>query len=237
MPKSPFDRFLQHLPRSARILLDWLIGIAIAVAIVLAIRAWVVTPYAIPTASMEPTLHCAPSGVVQPAHPSASIQPGQNLPSPHQAPVTQSLNGCEGSSFLGFHFSDRVLVSRLTYDFRSPRRGDIVVFTPPASASQICGHLDTNVLVKRLIGLPGDKVIENSGFIYINGKKLNEPYVKPDRRDARSGIWHVPKGHYFFMGDNRLASCDSRDWGSVPRKALIGPVFMTYWPPNRISFR
>ena len=71
----------------------------------------------------------------------------------------------------------------------------------------------------------------------VNGKKLKEPYVQSIRRDKSNGNWPVPKGWYFFMGDNRIASCDSRDWGPVPRKDLIGPVFMTYWPPNRISFR
>jgi signal peptidase I len=91
--------------------------------------------------------------------------------------------------------------------------------------------------VKRLIGLPGDRWEERNGYVYIDGKRLNEPYVKPDRRDHDT---HkpllIPKKQYFFMGDNRSSSCDSRVWGTVPRKNLIGEVFFTYWPPNRISF-
>jgi signal peptidase I len=92
--------------------------------------------------------------------------------------------------------------------------------------------------VKRLIGLPGDTVSERNGIVSINGVRLNEPYIAPDRRDhdpPRS--WSVPKGEYFFMGDNRAQSCDSRVWGSVPRANLIGEVFFVYWPLNRISFR
>jgi signal peptidase I len=85
--------------------------------------------------------------------------------------------------------------------------------------------------------LPGETVRERSGRIYIDGKFLKEPYVQPQNRDFDSGRWFVPKGHYFMMGDNRAQSCDSRRWGSVPRSDLIGPVFMIYWPPNRIGFK
>src|SRR5262249_50531148 len=77
---------------------------------------------------------------------------------------------------------------------------------------------------------------ERSGYVYINGKKLDEPYIKPDRRDPDT---HAPvkiaPGHYFMMGDNRRSSCDSRRWGTVSRSELIGKVIATYWPPNRIS--
>jgi signal peptidase I len=231
MTSNPLDRLLGRLPRRARIAADWLIGIAIAVVVVLAIRAWVVTPYAIPTPSMEPTLHCAPAGS-KPSSPGSSLQPGQGQSTTAK---TTSANGCGGSCLLGVCFSDRVLVNRFIYRFRSPKRGEIVVFKPPAAAQSVCGHLDTDVLVKRLIGVPGDTIVEKTGVIFLNGKRLQEPYVKPDRVDIRSGSWHVPEGSYFFMGDNRAASCDSRDWGSVPRKDLLGPVFMIYWPPNRIS--
>jgi signal peptidase I len=132
-------------------------------------------------------------------------------------------------------FSDRVLANRFIYHFRDPHRGDIVVFNTPPEAKQKCGAGGT--FVKRIIGLPGDVVRERSGKIYIDGRFLREPYVKPQNRDFDSGRWVVPKGHYFMMGDNRAESCDSRRWGSVPRGDLIGPVFAVYWPPNRIGFR
>jgi signal peptidase I len=199
--RNPLDRLTAGLPRPWRIAIDWIVTIAGAIAIVLAIKAWVVNPYRIPSSSMEPTLHCA--------------RPGQ---------------GCEA------RLSDRVLANRFIYHFRSPHRGEIVVFNTPKAAQEMCGASGT--FVKRLIGLPGETVSErDGGSVYINGVRLNEPYIKQARRehDSTTGTWHVPKGEYFFMGDNRGESCDSRRWGSVPRKNLIGKVFATYWPPNRIS--
>ncbi len=197
---NPIDRLTAGLPRGWRIAIDWAFTIVGAIAIVLAIKAWVVNPYRIPSSSMEPTLHCA--------------RPG---------------SGCEA------RFSDRVLANRFIYHFRAPHRGDIIVFKTPPAAQQKCGAGGT--FVKRLIGLPGETVSEKNGVIYIGGRRLIEPYVKPDRRDSQTGTWRVPKGQYFFMGDNRAQSCDSREWGAVPRKNIIGEVFSVYWPPNRIGFR
>jgi signal peptidase I len=196
--RNPIDRMTHRLPRPWRVAIDWIVTIAGAVGIVLAIKAWVVNPYRIPSSSMEPTLHCA----------------GQP--------------GCEA------HLSDRVLANRFIYHFRSPHRGEIVVFkTPPAARAQ-CGAGGT--FVKRLIGLPGETWAERNGFVYIDGRKLNEPYIKADRRDSETHpAEKIPKGDYFMMGDNRKSSCDSRVWGPVPHKNLIGEVFATYWPPNRIS--
>jgi signal peptidase I len=139
--------------------------------------------------------------------------------------------GCEA------RFSDRVLADRLIYRFRGPHRKEIVVFKTPNLAKLRCGAGGT--FVKRVIGLPGDTVREdNNSFIWVNGKKLNEPYIKPERRigdQYRNRTWHVPAKSYFMMGDNRSQSCDSRVWGPVPRKNVIGEVFFTYWPPNRWS--
>ncbi|MDX6411068.1 MAG: signal peptidase [Gaiellaceae bacterium] len=178
---------------------DWVITIVGAIAIVLAIKTWVVNPYRIPSASMEPTLHCA--------------RPAQ---------------GCES------RFSDRVLANRLIYRFRDPRRGEIVVFKVPDRARAACGA--GGVFVKRIIGLPGEVLAERDGYVYIDGKKLAEPYVRPGRRDVQSyKALKIAPGHYFMMGDNRSSSCDSRRWGTVPRKSLIGKVSVTYWPPDRIS--
>ncbi len=134
--------------------------------------------------------------------------------------------------------SDRVVANRLAYRFSSPQRGQIVVFTAPASAAQ-CGSGDGGTtFVKRLIGLPGDTITEREGRIFVNGKRLNEPYVEPAFRGDESGSWpRVAAGRYFFLGDDRVHSCDSRIWGTVPRSSLIGPVLLTYWPPDRISLR
>lgn len=138
-------------------------------------------------------------------------------------------------------FSDRVLANRFIYHLRSPRRGEIVVFDTPKAAQQRCGASGT--FVKRVIGLPGEKLevklVGGDGYVFINGRRLKEPYVRNDRRQVSGsfGPVTVPVGQYFMMGDNRESSCDSREWGSVPRRNLIGKVFATYWPPNRLSLQ
>ena len=133
-------------------------------------------------------------------------------------------------------FSDRVLACRFCYRFRGPKRGDIVVFHTPALAAARCG--EGGVYVKRLIGLPGEVWEERGGYVFINGRRLAEPYIHPERRDSRTiAPITIPRGSYFMMGDNRTSSCDSRRWGTVRRSSLIGKVIATYWPPNRISIK
>jgi signal peptidase I len=133
--------------------------------------------------------------------------------------------------------SDRVIANRLAYVFGDPVRGQIVVFTAPPTAAKCHPGDAGGTFVKRLIGMPGDAVTERNGYISVNGRPLAEPYVEPALRDHESGSWTVRAGHYFFMGDDRINSCDSPTWGSVPRSSLIGPVVATYWPPTRISFQ
>ena len=152
--------------------------------------------------------------------PSSSMEPTLNCAKPGA--------WCEG------RFNDRILVDRLIYRFESPKREQSVVFhPPPAAAADGCSG---GTFVKRLVGLPGDTITERNGYFRVDGKPFEDSYVNPSERGDGSGTWHVPPGHYFFLGDDRIHSCDSRVWGSVPRKNLVGPVFMTYWPPNRISF-
>ena|SRR6266700_3967829 len=130
---------------------------------------------------------------------------------------------------------DRVIANRLAYDFGDPKRGQIVVFHAPPAASQ-CGRPEGDVFIKRLIGLPGEVVSEQDGYVRIDGKPLSEPYVESAFRDHETRTWpRILPGHYFFMGDDRVHSCDSRIWGTVPRRALVGPAIVTYWPPTRIG--
>ena len=200
--RNPIDHLTEGLPHGWRVTIDWLVTIVGAIAIVLAIKAWVVNPYRIPSSSMEPTLHCA-------------------------RPDT----GCEA------RFSDRVLACRFCYRFWSPKRDDIIVFNTPPRAAQECGG-PGGVFVKRLIGLPGETWEERDGYVYINGKRLDEPFIDPHYRDTQTiKPMKIPAGQYFMMGDNRVGSCDSRRWGTVPRGNLIGKVVATYWPPQRISIQ
>ena len=141
--------------------------------------------------------------------------------------------GCVAGGGL-LHGSDRILACRFCYTLSSPKRGDIVVFNTPPRARLACE--EGGVYVKRLIGLPGELWSEKDGFVYINGRKLDEPYIKPAYRDHETlPAQRIPAGQYFMMGDNRAGSCDSRRWGTVPRHDLIGKVVATYWPPGRLS--
>jgi len=114
------------------------------------------------------------------------------------------------------------------------------VFETPPKVEEQCNAGGT--FVKRIIGLPGEtvsiRVIRGREYVYVGGQRLDEPYVRPEKRGfGPAETFKVPEGQYFLMGDNRAQSCDSRQWGGLPRKYMVGPVFMTYWPPNRISFR
>ena len=92
--------------------------------------------------------------------------------------------------------------------------------------------------IQRVVALPGERWREQNGFVYVNGTRLDEPYVEPDRRDTETIPERpVPKDEYVLPGDNRSSSCDSRRWGTVPRDDLIGPVYAVYWPPGRIGFK
>jgi signal peptidase I len=140
----------------------------------------------------------------------------------------------------------RVLVDRMVYHYRHVHRGDIIVFRRPVPPN--------DVLIKRVVGLPGDVLSLKGGAVYVNGVRLNEPYVDivrgrvepTDPADAFSGgvprapwslvrPFRVPQGQYFVMGDNRTDSSDSRYWGTVPRAAIVGRAFFTYWPLRRVG--
>jgi signal peptidase I len=155
------------------------------------------------------------------------------IPTPSMEPTlhcAKPVAHCEGG------VSDRVIADRLAYRFRDPERGDIVVFEAPAAADR-CGAGDGgSPFVKRIVGLPGELISERKGAIFVDGRRLAEPYLDPSRGGASDGRWpRVARGQYFVLGDNRTRSCDSRMWGTVPRSSLIGPVTLTYWPPRRAS--
>lgn len=181
--------------------------VAVALGLALGIQAFLVKPFRIPSESMVPTLE----------------------------------------------ISQRVLVNRLSLHFGDPGRGDVVVFKPPKGADDsVCGtrhpsdmpcprptkaRSNTN-FIKRVVAVGGDRIKVISGRVYLNGKRQKEPFIRPD---AECDICNepreikIPKGYFFMMGDNRGESADSREWGPIPKKWMIGKAFATYWPPNRIG--
>jgi signal peptidase I len=197
------------LPRTVA---ELVLIVAIALGLALAIQAFVVKPYEIPSASMEPTLH----------------------------------------------IGQRILVDRLGDDFSDPKLGQVWVFHPPVSetcaarsqgistseraAPQACDTVGSTesgqTYVKRVVGLPGDRLSIRSGHVYRNGVREPTGDAVPCAGGGECQFpktFTVPEGDYYMMGDNRPDSLDSRFWGPVPRSWMIGKAFFTYWPPNRIG--
>jgi signal peptidase I len=195
--------------RSMNSLVEFVLIVAVALGLALAIQAWVVKPFRIPSGSMEPTLA----------------------------------------------IGQRVLVDRVTGHFGDPSRGDIVVFHPPKGAesnAQKCGIPRPNNepcpvatkqessanFIKRVVAGPGDHLKVIGNHAYVNGKRQKDAFA---RTNPCTDVCNLPKeitippGHFFMMGDNRGESDDSRDWGPVPKKWLVGEAFFTYWPPKRIG--
>ncbi|HSS04552.1 MAG TPA: signal peptidase I [Solirubrobacterales bacterium] len=190
-------------------MVELVVIVALALGLALAIQAWLVKPYQIPSESMEPTLDV-----------------GQ-----------------------------RVLVNRFLFHFTDPKPGDIVVFHPPAGADngtecgvphspeQACPRPtaaeSSQNFIKRIVAGPGDTLSVRDGHPVVNGvEKTDEPYSVPCGDGSACNLPKpitIPPDSYFMMGDNRGASDDSRFWGPVPRKWIIGKAFATYWPPDRVG--
>jgi signal peptidase I len=187
--------------------------VAVALGLALAIQAFLVKPYEIPSGSMLPTLR----------------------------------------------INQRVLVDRIGTHFTTPKIGNILVFHPPASES--CANPDqgenqagqqsstacdavqskpsTQTYIKRVVGLPGDRLSIRGGHVFRDGKREQDSFTEPcvgvgECQFPQTIV--VPRGDYYMMGDNRPDSLDSRFWGPVPKAWIIGKAFFTYWPPDQVGF-
>jgi len=195
-----------------RSLIEVPIVAGLAVVIVVILRALVVQPFYIPSASMVPQLHV----------------------------------------------DDKILVSRISYRLHPVRRGDLIVFAEPPgvqleegpspsheggisglwrSVAETLGLVPrSDELVKRVIGLPGDTVEGHDGHVYINGRLLLEPYLKPDVVTSDFAAQTVPKGMVWVMGDNRPDSYDSRFFGPIRERTIVGRAILKVWPLDNICF-
>jgi len=206
-------------PRSTtNSIIELVVIVLVALGLALAIQAFLVKPYRIPSGSMEPTLA----------------------------------------------IGQRVLVDRIGMDFSEPHVGEIAVFHPPEGAtSETCGcssfhfrpdepacdeavpHESSVNFIKRIVAGPGDTIYISEGHVFrkpagkTSFKRESDSYIRPCANvpecvDFTKPIT-IPAGHWFMMGDNRGESDDSRFWGPVPTKWIIGGAFATYWPPDRIG--
>ena len=128
---------------------------------------------------------------------------------------------------------DRIIVDKLSVDFGTIHRGDIVVFKAPPA--EHCGTPVTD-LVKRVIGIPGDHLTSKGNTIYVNTHPLKEAWSHTEPLGPAIGNVTVPANRYFVMGDYHDNSCDSRSWGTVPRSDIIGKAFIRIWPLSRFGF-
>jgi signal peptidase I len=127
----------------------------------------------------------------------------------------------DGSSMEpNLHTGQFLIVDRLSYRFGEPERGDIVVFEYPG--------LPEKDYIKRIIGLPGEEVSIHDNVVYVNGRSLDEPYIRTPT--SYTGTWTVGPDQYFVLGDNRNNSSDSHDWGMLDRELIVGKAWLSYWP-------
>ncbi|MCL4360095.1 signal peptidase I [Patescibacteria group bacterium] len=138
----------------------------------------------------------------------------------------QEING--QSMEPNFHNNEFILTNKLSYRLGDPKRGDVVIFKSPENKD-----ID---FIKRVIGLPGEQVTLKDNGIYINGQRLDEPYLAPDVYIFGESYLHegqtiiVPQGDYFVLGDNRPHSSDSREFGPIAKTDFIGKAVLRYWP-------
>lgn len=145
------------------------------------------------------------------------------IPSESMEPT---LHGCSGCN------NDRLLVDKLSYHLHAVHRGDVVVFHRPPGV-----EAPESVLIKRVIGLPGETVSGHDGQVWIGQRPLEESYVNPACHGTTDfDPVTVPSGRYFVMGDNRCNSSDSRVFGPIPRSSIIGRAFLIIWPVGRIHW-
>lgn len=145
----------------------------------------------------------------------ATVVEARVVPTPSMLPTIQ--------------LQDRLVVEKISYKFSDVKRGDVVVFRPPSNVDE--SGIDW---VKRVIGLPGDKVEIKDGKVFINEKELNEPY-ELEKPNYTFGPIVVPDGSFFVLGDNRNNSYDSHEWGVLSDQNIVGKVLIRYWPLNRFG--
>jgi len=126
----------------------------------------------------------------------------------------------------GLFQNQRLVIEKISYHLHGPRRGDVIVLHDPSGGSEL--------LIKRVVGLPGERVTVKNGHVLVDGQELNESYVV-DQETRGSRSWVVPPLHVFVMGDNRGASRDSRTFGPAPLSGIVGHAVFRYWPLEQLG--
>ncbi|MDY6939141.1 MAG: signal peptidase I [Cyanobacteriota bacterium] len=133
----------------------------------------------------------------------------------------------------GLRVNDRLIVEKVSYDFHSPDRGDIVVFSPPSQLQRL-GYDKRQAFIKRVVGLPGQTLAVRDGRVFVDGEPLQEEYIA-EAPNYDWGPQTVPEDNVFVMGDNRNNSNDSHIWGFLPQTDIIGRAWLRFWPPDRLG--
>jgi signal peptidase I len=215
MPKS-------RKPKSAA--REWVESILIALILAMAIRSYFIQPFKIPSGSMRMTLIEGDHLFVDKWTYGPQILP----------PMFWDIGFQEGSPLVSLRWPEPLLslTQKRLPGLRKPRRGDIIVFVYPVDP--------TKDFIKRLIAVGGETVEIKDGGVYINGQETTDPRIRQtyyyNRGDygAEGQIVHVPPGYVFVMGDNSGSSYDSRYWGFVPEKSIIGRADFIFWPLDRV---